>query len=78
MIFFSNFWLDPKVTKDQALFSRRSKWLLISKSKNSLHSDICFFDRNLQAFDSRLQNLLAYEILLFYKLSLELLGMRRG
>lgn len=78
MIFFFNFWLDPKVTKDQALISRRSKWLLISKSKNSLHSDICFFDRNLQAFDSRLQNLLAYEILLFYKLLLELSGMKRG
>ncbi|WP_407478621.1 hypothetical protein, partial [Elizabethkingia meningoseptica] len=27
----SNFWLDPKVTKDQALVSRRSNWLSISK-----------------------------------------------
>ncbi len=78
MIFFFNFWFDPKVTKAQAMISRWSKWLLVSKNKNSLHSDICFFDRNLQAFDSRLQNLLAYEILLFYKLSLELPGMRRG
>ncbi len=31
LIVFLNFWLDPKVTKDQALVSRRSNWLSISK-----------------------------------------------
>ncbi len=31
LIVFFNFWLDPKVTKDQALVSRRSNRLSISK-----------------------------------------------
>ncbi len=31
LIVFFNFWLDPKVTKDQALVSRRSNLLSISK-----------------------------------------------
>ncbi len=31
LIVFLNFWLDPKVTKAQALVSRRSNWLSISK-----------------------------------------------